>query len=140
MGNDLRVKHLEMIEGVINRMASNSFLLKGWSVTLAAAILALTVKEGAGRAALVALSSVVAFWALDAFYLRQERCFRKLYEALASEFKEANSATVEPFSMNTKPFSEEVPAVWETMIAGTVWPLHGVLAVVVIAVAMLVGR
>jgi hypothetical protein len=34
-------KHLELIQAVISRMAGNSFLLKGWSVTLAAALLAL---------------------------------------------------------------------------------------------------
>ena len=31
-----KIKHLEMIQGVINRMAGNSFALKGWSVTLIA--------------------------------------------------------------------------------------------------------
>lgn len=32
---DNKLKHLELIQGVINRMASNSFKLKGWAVTLA---------------------------------------------------------------------------------------------------------
>ena len=35
---DAKLKHLEMIQGVINRMANCSFLLKGWSVTLIAAL------------------------------------------------------------------------------------------------------
>lgn len=39
--DDNKVKHLEMIQAVINRMAQNSFLLKGWSVVLTAAIFAL---------------------------------------------------------------------------------------------------
>jgi len=29
---DKREAHLAMIQGVINRLAQNSFLLKGWSV------------------------------------------------------------------------------------------------------------
>jgi len=33
-----KIKHLEMIQGVINRMASNSFALKGWAVTLVSGI------------------------------------------------------------------------------------------------------
>ena len=32
-------KHLEFVQSAINRMASNSFLLKAWSVTLVGALL-----------------------------------------------------------------------------------------------------
>ena len=38
---EVKLKHLEMIQAVITRMAKNSFLLKGWSITLTAAIFAL---------------------------------------------------------------------------------------------------
>ena len=34
---DRKIKHLEFIRGVINRLASDSFRMKGWSVVLAAA-------------------------------------------------------------------------------------------------------
>ena len=37
-----KLKHLEMVQGVINRMANNSFMLKGWAVTLVAGIFALS--------------------------------------------------------------------------------------------------
>ncbi|WP_180230851.1 hypothetical protein [Bacillus cereus] len=33
MANDNKHKHFEMIQGVITRMGSNSFIIKGWSVT-----------------------------------------------------------------------------------------------------------
>jgi len=36
MNEDQR-KHLELIQGVITRMAGNSFLIRGWSVTLVSA-------------------------------------------------------------------------------------------------------
>ena len=38
-------KHLELVQGVINRMAGNSFMLKGWAVTLVAGIFALAGKD-----------------------------------------------------------------------------------------------
>ena len=38
-------KHLELVQGVINRMASNSFMLKGWAVTLVAGIFALAATD-----------------------------------------------------------------------------------------------
>jgi len=35
-------KEIDLIQGIINRMANNSFLLKGWIISLIAVILALT--------------------------------------------------------------------------------------------------
>ena len=40
-----KLKHLEMIQNIINRMASNSFLVKGWCVTLVAAVFVLSAKD-----------------------------------------------------------------------------------------------
>ncbi len=47
--DDGRLKHLEIVQQVITRMAGNSFFLKGWSVTLLSAILAIAVKDGLHR-------------------------------------------------------------------------------------------
>ncbi|UCC30380.1 MAG: hypothetical protein JSU86_19540 [Phycisphaerales bacterium] len=76
------VKHLGFIQGVINQMAHNSFLLKGWSVTLVAAIFVLAAKDANERYAILGLLPGLAFWGLDAYYLRQERLFCKLYDAV----------------------------------------------------------
>lgn len=38
-------KHLEFIQTTISRMANNSFLLKGWAITLVAALFALSAKD-----------------------------------------------------------------------------------------------
>lgn len=75
-----KIKHLEMIQGVINRMASNSFMLKGWAVTLVAGIFALADKDTDKLYFLVAYIPVIIFWWLDAYYLLQERLYRSLYE------------------------------------------------------------
>lgn len=39
------LKHLEFIQYIINRMAKNSFLLKGWTVTIVAAFFALAAQN-----------------------------------------------------------------------------------------------
>lgn len=75
-----KIKHLEMIQGVINRMAGNSFALKGWAVTLVAGIFVLAGKDTDKLYFLVAYIPVVVFWWLDAYYLLQERLYRSLYE------------------------------------------------------------
>lgn len=76
------MKHLEMIQGVINRMASNSFLLKGWAVTLVAGIFALSSKDADKLYFLIAYIPILVFWGLDACYLLQERLYRKLYDKI----------------------------------------------------------
>lgn len=75
-----KIRHLEMIQGIINRMAGNSFALKGWAVTLVAGIFVLAGKDTDKLYFLVAYIPVVVFWWLDAYYLLQERLYRSLYE------------------------------------------------------------
>lgn len=76
---DKKVNHLQMIQGVISRMANNSFALKGWAVTLVSGIFALASKDSDKMYFLVSYIPVIVFWGLDAYYLQQERLYRALY-------------------------------------------------------------
>lgn len=77
-----KMKHLEMIQGVINRMAGNSFMLKGWTVTLVSGIFVLAGRDMDKQYFIVAYIPVFVFWCLDAHYLLQERLYRSLYEKI----------------------------------------------------------
>ena len=80
-----KLKHLEMIQGVINRLASNSFRIKGWTVVLVAALVAVLAREGRIEFAHIALFPVLLFWGLDGYFLWQERRFRSLYDNVRSK-------------------------------------------------------
>ena len=80
MDNNMKIKHLEMIQDIIRRMASNSFMLKGWAVTLVAGIFALSSKDAEKLYFLIAYIPIFVFWGLDAYYLLQERLYRALYD------------------------------------------------------------
>ena len=80
MIEEAKIRYLEMIQGIINRMAGNSFALKGWAVTLISGIFVLAGKVTDKMYFLVAYIPVVVFWFLDAYYLLQERLYRALYE------------------------------------------------------------
>ena len=69
-----------MIQNTITRMANNSFLLKGWAVTLLAGIFALVWEKDGLLHYLLAYIPVFMFWFLDAYYLQQERLYRGLYD------------------------------------------------------------
>lgn len=85
-------------------MASNSFMLKGWAVTLVAGIFALAGKDTDKLYFLVAYVPVLVFWGLDAYYLLQERLYCSLYDKVR-ETEEGNidfslKATIEEFDSN----------------------------------------
>ena len=77
---EAKLKHLEMIQGVINRIASDSFRIKGWTVVLVAALIAVLTREGRIDFSYVAFLPVLLFWGLDGYFLWQERRFRALYD------------------------------------------------------------
>lgn len=77
------VKHLEFIQGVINRMGSNSFQMKGWMITIVSALLALYSGSSNKSFLLFAILPTLLFWYLDSYYLQQERKFRGLYNDVA---------------------------------------------------------
>lgn len=93
-----KIRHLEMIQGIINRLAGNSFSLKGWAVTLSAGIFVLAGKDTDKLYFLVAYIPILAFWWLDAYYLFQERLFRSLYEKV----RNTNEADID-FSLKATP-------------------------------------
>jgi hypothetical protein len=127
-----KIKHLEMVQAVVSRMASNSFLLKGWCVTLVSALLALAARDADKRFALLAYYPVLVFWVLDAYYLRQERLFRKLYDSVRATEEAAIT-----FSMETAPFAKEVAPWFGVMFSATLILFYAVMAAAILIVGAL---
>lgn len=99
-----KIAHLQLIQNVITRMASNSFLLKGWAVTLVSAIFALASKDTNQSFIFISLIPIISFWILDGYFLQQERLFRKLYESSLN----SNSQRDTDFSLDTSQFRPTV--------------------------------
>lgn len=85
---DAKLKHLEFVQGVVNRLSTNSFLLKGWSIILISALFALSAKDADRGFALLAYIPGIAFWGLDGYFLALERCYRRLYEKVRTTYKD----------------------------------------------------
>jgi hypothetical protein len=132
--NEDRGRHLELIQGIVARMAGNSFMLKGWSVTLAAGLFALAARDSDWRVAAIALLPTVAFWCLDAYYLHQERLFRGLYDAV-------RSGQAEAFTLDTSLVRAKVRSWRRALGASAVLGVHGpILASVIVVVILLSHR
>ncbi len=78
-------KHLDIIQGVITRMAENSRSCKVWCVTLVAATLVLVARTGEPKHALIALIPTMLFLFLDSYYLALERAFIKSQNEFVSK-------------------------------------------------------
>jgi len=129
-----KLKHLEMIQGVINRMAGNSFLLKGWSVTLISALFALAAKDSNQFFIYLAYFPCVAFWSLDGYFLWQERMYRKLYQAVTKIKPESID-----FDLNATKYEDQVDSWFSTCFSTTLRLFHGVIfGVIVVIMAIII--
>lgn len=92
-----RNKHLEFIQAIIARLATDSFFMKGWAITISGAFFGFAVERQSWRLAALGLLPVLGFWFLDSYFLWQERLFRCLYDGVRR-----SDGNVEPFSMDTR--------------------------------------
>jgi hypothetical protein len=125
-----RLKHLEFIQAGITRFGGNSFLIKGWALTIGAAFFAVLVNKLSSGIAVAGLVPLVAFWFLDGMYLWYERLFRKLYDDVRTP-----GTTVELLSMDTGPYENTVT--W-AKAAFSITPLLFYGALIAVDVAFLV--
>jgi len=128
-------KHLEMLQNIINRMAGNSFLLKGWSVVLISALFALAAGSSNTYFVWSVYLPLMMFWILDGYFLWQERLFRKLYDRVRT----ASELEID-FSMDTSSVRGEVSSWIGSMFSRTLLIYHGaILGVVVIVTVIIVS-
>ncbi len=123
-------KHLEFIQGAINRMAGNLFFLRGWTITLIVALFAFFVKDANTDFIFVVYFPVIIFWILDGYFLSQERLFRALY----NHVRELDEKEID-FSMNTSEYNDDKRNGWiYSMFSSTLLffylPLVGVMLLV----------
>ena len=129
---DGKLKHLEFIQGTVNRLSTNSFLLKGWSVVLISALFVLSGSETDPKFTWLAFLPAIVFWGLDGYFLWQERLYRRLYDHV----REKNADDID-FSMDTRDFFGEVGGWLKAVLSKTLIPFHGVLVVAIIVVMIL---
>lgn len=135
MSVDDKQKHLEFIQSAVSRMASNLFLLKGWTITLIAALFALAARDADRTYFLIAYIPALMFWVLDGYFLSQERRFRALYDHVRTL-----DATSIDFSMDTSRFRNGTGNSWpRAMFSRTLLVYYGGLVLTMAIVMWLVG-
>jgi hypothetical protein len=120
------LKEIEIIQDIIKHMASNSFLIKGWTVTLVVATLLL---KGTRYQTWIAFIPLLIFWFLDAYFLWQERMYRKLYDWVIENRLKTDDYL---FDMNARRFRKEVASIPKIMFSITLGSFYGSVTILVI--------
>ena len=107
------LKEIDIIQDIIKRMAFNSFMIKGWTITLVIVTLLL---RGAEYQICIAFIPLLVFWFLDAYFLWQERMYRKLYNWVISNRLKTEEYL---FDMDAYRFQDKVQSISRIMFSIT---------------------
>ena len=132
---DAKLKYLEFIQAIISRMSSNSFMLKGWCITLISALFALAAKDTDPLYVLVAYIPIPAFWLLDGYYLSLERQYRELYKKAI--ICDPNSID---FSLDAREFNTGRNTWLSSLISPSIWILYSASFLAVLVVMFVIVR
>ena len=118
-----KIKYLEFLQAIINRMAECSFKCKEFCIVICSAILAVYASIDSHPHLLILMCDlpILIFWFLDSFYLRQEKGFRNTYneKAKLNGEHDFDDFTILP-NVGGTPF-------FKVMFSKTIWPLYFIL-------------
>lgn len=126
------LKEIDIIQDIIKRMAFNSFMIKGWAITLV--VVTLLLKGTEKHQVWIAFIPLVVFWFLDAYFLRQEKMYRKLYKWVINNRLKTEEYL---FDMNARRFEKEVQSIPRIMFSITLGWFYGPMAILVIIYALM---
>jgi len=109
---DYFLKEIEIIEDIISRMANNSFLIKGWTITLVVISMLLSQEP---KVRLFSIIPCIFFWGLDAYYLWLEKLYRALFDWVIANRLNTNAYL---FDLNARTrFSSRVDNIFKVMVS-----------------------
>ena len=130
-------KHVEVMQGVIERMAVNSRSCKLWCVTLVSAVLVLVARAGEPEYALIALVPAVLFLILDTYYMALERAFRDSYKAFVDKLHGGSLEAKDVFRV--RPAGSAVEHFVASLKSFSIWPFYPVLLGMILMVWAIVN-
>lgn len=127
---EFMLKEIDVIQDIVKRMAFNSFVIKGWAITLV--VVTLLLRE-AKYQVWIAFIPLLVFWFLDSYFLHQERLYRKLYEWVIH-----NRLNTEEylFDMDAYRFRDEVQSRFRIMFSITLGWFYGSIAILIVIYAI----
>ena len=112
-----KLKHIDIVQSTISRMAQNSFAIKGWTITVLVGLFVFLQKDNFRNNMIIYLIPIIFFWVIDSYYLWQERLFRKLYNDIIVNVTEESDLSMNIIQYKAKvKFYSSLFSVSEIMI------------------------
>lgn len=131
---EILLKEIDLIEDCIKRMSSNSFMLKGWSITVLGILLGfMTNLDNWKLISYISVPLCFGFWYLDAFYLKLEKLYTRKYNWIIK-----NRLTTKDYAFNLNPNEKnmwlitensDINIIKDVMLSRTLCPLYGVMLI-----------
>lgn len=100
--DDNTIQYLQMIQNIIDRMSTTSSIIKGFCATIVSGIFAISFTDISKWILLLIVIPILCFLILDIYYLRLEKCFRALYNAVRGGEKEVDFDLTPPAAKTLK--------------------------------------
>jgi hypothetical protein len=87
MDDSNKIAYLQMIQNVIGRMSSGSLIIKGFTATVFSGILIILFSKNNICESIWLILPIFFFGAIDIYYFKLEKAYRKLYEEICQSDK-----------------------------------------------------
>ena len=120
--NEAVIRHMEMYQGIITRMAGNSSACKAWGVPLIAALMGFIVQTKNQDLTILVLLIIPVLFSIDCYYLMLENQFRDGFNNSAKHlqngtFTQAKLYKLLPMGSKEKHWSKAIASI-------ATWPLY----------------
>ncbi len=113
--SEKKIAHLGFIQGIITRMGSNLFTLRGWMITIVVGLSVAFLEFGRNELQIILVLVIFIFWIHDAYFLSLERSYRCLY----NKVRKYNEENID-FSMDIIEFNNlRTTSIWYCMLSKT---------------------
>lgn len=130
-----KIKHLEFIQNAITKMGNNSFLIKGWLITIVSGLYALSAKDANFNYVIITYITIPVFWLLNGYFLSQERRYRALYDTV--RVKNENQID---FNMDTKIYNSGKNTIQNTLFSISIFPLYFMMLMISIYIMFIIKK
>lgn len=130
--------YLNILQGIITRMATNSASCKTWCISLVSAILVVIADKNKPNYVWITLIPILLFFLLDSYYLGQERSFREIYNNFVKELQSGEITIEKLFILKPSRGMNVVKLLFDSSLSFSVYPFYLTLIITVIIARYLI--
>jgi carbon starvation protein CstA len=130
--------YLNILQGIIARMASNSANCKTWCVSLVSVILLVIAFKDKPNYFWITLIPTAFFFLLDSYYLAQERSFRDIYNEFISDLHSGHAKTNRLFILKPLEGMNMVNSLFASSLSFSIYPFYLTLVSTIIIARFLI--